>query len=247
MRCMKKPSRGRRGAGTRACRDGTFAVARGRSCRAGPSVVCRTRYESGSHGVVLYVSHDFFELTRVSHPVIVGFGLPKGLPCATQHLVSFTRGGTFEPAEQTLWRDLGQQKHVDVVGHNHPSPQVVVAKLDATSQGVYDNAGDVLPAQVHRADSGCIQVTIHPDKRFAGPESGRRIPTARQAAVQMPGYEEPLAFQIDVWEAATVFGHTGKWISATEVLLGKFATARVPGPGRAPRQARVPAPQGRHE
>src|ERR1019366_6486758 len=98
-----------------------------------------------------------------------------------------------------------------------------------------------------RYNSGCLQVTIHPDKRLSGSESGRRILTLRQAAVQMPGYEDPLAFQIDVRAAATGFGHIGKWLPSGEALLSKFATARVPGPGRAPRQARVPAPRAGYE
>src|ERR1017187_5243762 len=89
-----------------------------------------------------------------------------------------------------------------------------------------------------RYNSGCLQVTIHPDKRLSGSESGRRILTLRQAAVQMPGYEDPLAFQIDVRAAATGFGHKRKkWLQTGEDLLSKPATARVPS-----RQAGVPAP-----
>ena len=226
MRCMKKPNGSSRGAGTRACHDGTLAVVRGRFCRARPKIIFRASHQSSLHRIVLDVIYDSFKLERVPDPVIVGFGLPKGLPCAAQYLVSFTCGGTFEPSEQTRW----QQKRMDMVWHHHPSPQVMVAKFDAASQRVYDNAGNVLPAQVHWAKSGCIQVTIHPDKRLSGSESRRRIPIPRQAAVEMPGYEEPLAFQIDVREAATSLRHIGKWLRSEESLLkqvcdGKSAVA----------------------
>jgi hypothetical protein len=95
---MKKLSRGRRSAGTRACRDGTLAVARGRFCRARPTVVIRASHQSSRHWIVFDVSHDFFKLLRVSIPVIVRFGLLKGLPCAAQYLVSFTCGGVLMEA-----------------------------------------------------------------------------------------------------------------------------------------------------
>src|ERR1022692_2013445 len=238
MRSMKKLCGGRRGAGTRACRDGTLAVAHGRFCRARPGVVVRASYESGFHGIVFDVSHNSLELVFVSDPVVVRLSLPKGLAGTTEYQVSFTRGAAFQRAKQTLRRNFGPQEYVDMVGHDHPSPQLVVAKLEPALQRIHYNAGYVLPAQVHWADSGCIKVTIHPDKRLSGSESGRRIPTLRQAAVQMPGYEEPFAFRIDVREAATGFGHKRKkWFQTGEDLLSKPATARVPS-----RQAGVPAP-----
>ncbi len=151
--------------------------------------------------------------------------MPKGFPGVTEHEVGFTRGAPFETAKQTRRRNLGQQECVDMVGHNRPSAQVVVAKFDATLQGVYDNAGNVLPAQVHWAKPSCIQVAIHPDKSLSGSESGGRISIMWQAAFQMPSYEEPFGFGVDVRKAATGFGHIGKF-SIEEVLFGKFCDGR---------------------
>jgi hypothetical protein len=139
--------------------------------------------------------------------MIVGFSLPKGLPCPPEHLVRFTSGGTFERAEQTRRGNFGQQKRVDVIGHNHPSPEFVVANFEAAAERVYNNTGNILATQVQGAKSGSIKVAIHPDKCLSRPESRRRIPIMWQAAVQTPGHEKPLALQIDVWEAATGFGH----------------------------------------
>jgi len=117
-----------------------------------------------------------------------------------------------------------------MIGHDHPGAQVVVSKLNAASQRIHDNLGNVFPAQVHWANSGCIQVTIHPNKGFSSPEPRGRIPVMRQAALQAPGYEEPLAFRIDVREPATSFGHIGEVASVggsshKQVCDGKSAVA----------------------
>jgi len=231
----------RRGAGTRACRDGTLPVARGRFCRARPLVLPRPSHESGFHGIVFNVTDDFFKLALVPYPVIVGFGLPKRLPGPSQDQVSLTRRATLERTKQMRRRNLRQQQRVDMVAHNHPSAQIVVANFDAALQGAHHNSSNILPAQVHRTESGGVQVAIHPDKRLPNSDSRRRISIVWQAAIQVPGYEQPLAFRVDVRQATAGFGHTGKWISAREILFSKFATARVPS-----RQARVPAPRA-HE
>lgn len=228
---MKKPFGNRRGAGT-------LAVARGRFCRTRPRVVVRTRDEPGFNRIVLDVSNNFLKLALVSDPVIVGFGLPKRLPRPAQHLVGFPSAATFQRAKQSPRLHLWLQKYVDMVGHNHPSSQVVVTKIDAAAERVDDYVGDILPAKVQGASPGGIQVTIHPDKGLSGSQSGRRISTLWQAALQMPGYEEPLAFQINMRETPAGFGHIGEWVATWEVLLSKFATTGVPS-----RQARVPAPR----
>src|ERR1022692_958906 len=106
MRYMKRLSRGRRGARTRACRDGTLAIARGRFSRARPWVVFWTGYESGFHGIVFDVSHNSLELVFVSDPVVVRLSLPKGLAGTTEYQVSFTRGAAFQRAKQTLRRNF---------------------------------------------------------------------------------------------------------------------------------------------
>ena len=238
MRSMKKRRGGRRGTGSLACHDGTLAVGLGCICRAKPSIVLRSDCKSGSNRIVFNIIRDFLEFALVSNPVIVGFSLPKRLTGAAQEQVCLPRGGPFHPAEQAPRRYFRQQEDMDVVGHDHPCPQVIVAELDAPVQRVHNNARDIFPSQMHWAKSGCIQVTIHPHERLPGSQSRRRVEVGRKAVVQVPGDEEPFAFGVDVGKAAMGFGHRRESRSPGKFLLSEFATAGVPS-----RQAGVPAPR----
>ena len=96
-----------------------------------------------------------------------------------------------------------QQKQVNVIRHDHERPEAILPQCFAAKKRIdYENSDCFFP-QMDRTRMRTVEVAIHPRESFSiGHLAGRREVGARQAAVQMPGEEEPAIVGIDVGKAA---------------------------------------------
>jgi hypothetical protein len=216
------------GAGTRARRAGLHPGAR-------PSVVPRTRDNSGFDRVVLDVPRDLLELSIVPDPVVIRFTLPEGLTGATENLVGRAGGHTFQSAEQKRRGSFGEDQRVNMVAHQNPGTEFVVPAFNPLIQRCDYQVRDRFQAQIHRPLLSGIEIPVNPDKRLSSREfSRRRISRLRKTPVQMPCGKEPFSFGKDVRQAAAVFGH-------------KYVVAQVPGDSQNEAMRRDESRRGGHE
>jgi len=192
-----------RGAGTRACRAGTHPGA----CT-GPTISLGPNRNTGFDRIVLDVSPDANQLGVVADPVIVGLSLPKGIAGSVKKLVRLTSGHAFQRAQHSGDRDFGPKQNMDMVGHENPGTQIVVAEFSAAMQALNHDLGDLLVLQIHRPLPGSIQISIHPNESLTRSHlSRRRISRTRQASVQMPGDEQPFSFNVPMRQTASRYTH----------------------------------------
>jgi hypothetical protein len=83
-----------------------------------------------------------------------------------------------------------QQQNVHRIGHHDKRTKLVVAKFDASLQGIHNQARNGLLAKIHRTAVRPVQLAINPDKGVASRAFvRRRVMTGKEAAVQVPGNE----------------------------------------------------------
>jgi hypothetical protein len=86
-----------------------------------------------------------------------------------------------------------------MIGHDHEWTESVMAKLDAALYGIADGLGDFILAQKLRPTPSRVQLPVEPHKCLArGGLLRRRVATAGQTTMQMPGQEEPAVIGIHV-------------------------------------------------
>ena len=188
------------GARTLACRVHTRvnAWSPSRIC-ARPRVIFRLSNQARLHRIPLDVVGDPAPLDIISDPMIVGFPLPELPSCRTQQPVSFPRRDAFQRFQQQAGRNRGKQEQVDVIRHDDERPEKILAQVLTTKQRLdYEHGYRFLP-QENGAGVGSIQVAIDPRESFAvGNLAGRSKRRAGQAAMQMPGKEQPAVVRIDM-------------------------------------------------
>ena len=168
-----------------------------------PKVVLSSRNQTSLYRIPFNIASDFAPLPVISNPVIIRLPLPKLPASAVEQPVSFTRRGALQRFQQHAGRNRRQQKHVDMIGHDYKRPEMVLAQVLTAKQRLDYQCGDRFAPQIQRTSVGSVQVAIHPGKSFAiGELAGWRKMGARQAAVQVPCYEEPVIIRIDVGKAA---------------------------------------------
>jgi hypothetical protein len=91
-----------------------------------PSIIRRTVNQSRLHWVFFDISNDSLPLALVPHPVVVGLGLPGRFSCAAEDQIRLPDRGSLERLQQSRWRDLRQQQHVNVIGEDGKRPQLIV-------------------------------------------------------------------------------------------------------------------------
>ena len=193
----------RGGAGTRACRAGTHPGA----CT-GPTICVGARRNADFHRIVLDVVPDASEFRVVANPMVVRLGLPERRAGASQNLVRFTSRDALQRAQQSGDADLRPKQNMDVVGHENPRAEIVVAKFHPAMQALNHDPSDLLVLQIHRPRTRCIQIPVHPNKSLTRSHLPRRwVPGARQTPVQVPGNKEPLLVRIPVWQTASRYTH----------------------------------------
>ena len=192
-----------RGAGTRACRAGTHPGA----CT-GPTIRFGARRNAGFHRIVLDVAPDASEFGVVANPMVVRLGLPERRAGASQNLIRLANSHTLQGTQQSRRCDFREDKNMDVVCHQNPRAEIVMAKSHPTIQALNHNLGDLLVLQIRRPLSGSIQIPIHPDKSLTRSHlSRRRESGARQASVQVPRSKQPLSINVLVRQTATRYTH----------------------------------------
>jgi uncharacterized protein YwlG (UPF0340 family) len=134
--------------------------------------------------------------------MIEGFAPPELLAGTSEELVRLPRCKTFERLEQLARRYQWQQKSVYVIRHDRKGTKLVVAEVCALEQRINHYLGDFILREEYRTVASFIQVPVHPGERFAGSAlAWWRELTAWQAAVEMPGDEQPTVVGIDVWKS----------------------------------------------
>ncbi len=193
-----------RGARTHACRVHTRVNARtpARICT-GPRIILRPSNQPCLYRISLNILSNPVPLRLISNPMIVGLALPKLLAGPVEHPIGFPRRGSFERLQQDTWRNDRQQKQVNVIRHDHERPKAILPQCFAAKKRIdYENSDCFFP-QMDRTRMRTVEVAIHPRESFSiGHLAGRREVGARQAAVQMPGEEEPAIVRINVGKAA---------------------------------------------
>ncbi len=135
--------------------------------------------------------------------MVVGLALRKLFASAMQQPVSLARRDAFQRFQKQVRRNRWQKKHVNVIRHDHKRPKAILPQgLAAKKRIDYENSDGFFP-QMDWTGMRSIQITIHPRESFAiGDFAGGREVGTRQAAVQMPGKEEPTIVGINVRKAA---------------------------------------------
>jgi hypothetical protein len=93
---------------------------------------------------------------------------------------------------------------MDVIGHNYPCVQLVVAEFDALVKAINYNCCDIRAREVHGPSVVVVQLAVRRDEAAARQRARRR--GRRDAAVETPCYEEGCAFGMDV--RLTAMRHT---------------------------------------
>ena len=192
------------GARTRACRVHTRVNASdpSRVCTR-PGIVLRPDNQTSLHRIPLNVIADFVPFPVIANPVIIGLALPKLRARTVKQPVCLARRGAFQRLQQHARRNRRQQKHVDMVRHDHEGSEMVLAQALASKQRFDYDGCDRFAPQIDGTTVRPIQIAIHPRESFAiGDFTGWRKMRAGQAAVQVPGDEHPAVFGIDVREPA---------------------------------------------
>jgi len=203
------------GARTRACSAGTLAGGRAR-----PAVLQRGVHESTHDGIPLDISDNPLKLALVADPMIVRLPLPKWVSGASQKDIGFTCSRALNRPKKFGGADFRQQKNVDMIGHDHPSPKIVVPKLYATLEPCGYYLRNRVLAQVHRTGSRGIEVSVHPDKCLPGISGALRwVHGFVQASKQVPRHEKPLAFRVTMRETPTGQLHTRSVARGLEISL----------------------------
>jgi hypothetical protein len=168
-----------------------------------PRIVFHLRNQSCLHGVLLNIPRNSVPFVLIPHPVIVRFATPKWFACAHQQLICFSRGISFERLEQPARRYLRKQEHVNMVRHDRKWSKQVVAEFRAFEERIDKLLCDCFLLEKHWPGAGFVQIPVHPNEGFAGGTfGGRGEPGARQAAVQVPGDEQPAILGIDMGKPA---------------------------------------------
>jgi hypothetical protein len=191
-------------AGTRACRGETrFAAPSAR-----PSIVLGAGDQSCSHRISLNVTPDATRFLLTSHPVVIGLSLPERFARASQQPICLAGSVAFQRLQQPARRDLGTDQQMNVVSHNHPSIQMIVAKSDAALNRSSDQLGDSRLPKIERTVRGSIEIAIYPSKGFAmGDFSRGWIRGARKTSMQAPGEKQRFAWGIAVRKASATVAH----------------------------------------
>jgi hypothetical protein len=203
--------------GARTLRRGASALRRGARTRVNatrrictrPQIIFDSRSQSRLHGIPLDIPSNTIPLLLIPNPMIVGLTLPELLPSAIQQSIRLACSRTLERFQKMGDRYQGFQEHVNVICHDHERSQLVVAEINASKQGVYDNLRDAGLPQILRTRACVIEVAINPSEGFAGRGlgfAGRRLgrrweSAGRETSVQRPSHEQPPAFGIRVGEA----------------------------------------------
>ena len=174
---------------------------RWRSC-AGPwKAVCGFN-EPGFNWIVDNISFNAPELFPVPHQMIVAFVLPKGFSGTSQQLVGLPRTIAFQSAQDRRYIDMGREKQVNVIRHDHPGVQIAI-RLRAMLDRTPDQSGDLGPLQVNGSEARGVEQSVHHHKRLAGSQTFFGKFAARwQAAMKAKGHEQRLSDSIDVRQAA---------------------------------------------
>jgi hypothetical protein len=202
------------GAGTRACLasrstlDGPYPPTRwpigdtcGQDTRVGacarPPVILRTLNQPCFNRIVPNVPPDPAHLDVVANPVLVGFPLSERVSGEPEDFISLACSSALQPAKQKGRSSLRQQQDVNVIGHQHPRPKLIVPKIDAAQQRSNYELGNRFQIQIQRTLPGRVEIPVNPDESLAsGKLPRRRVSPLRQTAVQIPGSENPLSFRI---------------------------------------------------
>jgi hypothetical protein len=187
-----------RSAGTCACRADTSVGAGAR-----PGIILRSRHQSRLNRIVLDIPDNPTHLNVIADPVIVRFPVPEGFPGSPKNFIGFTGSESFQSSKQAWRRNLRQEQYVDMIGHQNPSPQFIVAKFSTAMQGGDYQLRDRFEPQVQRAFLRGIEIAVHPNECLAGGElARRRVSPLGNAAMQMPRSEDPFSFRVKMGQAA---------------------------------------------
>jgi len=242
------------GAGTRACRAGT------RACRAGtragawrivsgarPRVVLRPYYQPRLDRILLNIPRNPVPLRLIAYPVVVGFPLPKTRSRSIQDSIGFPRRYSLQRLHQLAGWGFRKQKCVDVIWHDGVRAKLVVTHCDPLIERGHHYLRDGGLPQIHGANGGRVQVSVHPNESSAISRlRGGRVAAYGESAVQTPRDEDPFSLGVNVRETPAVRQHIVNVRAARPDSQSNRQTPRLAdirqAPARVPaRQARVPA------
>jgi hypothetical protein len=92
---------------------------------------------------------------------------------------------------------------MNMVGHNHERPQLVMAKLDPTEQRLHNDRSDLPPAKKQGARVSGVQMPVHPHESFPRSKFRRRqISGGGNTSVQTPRHKQPPSIRIPMRKSA---------------------------------------------
>ena len=74
-----------------------------------------------------------------------------------------------------------------MVGHDHESVELIVAKACPPLDGIHHDLGDGRLLQEQGTLTSAVQMAVHPGEGFPGEQFVWRVDRVRQTAVQVPG------------------------------------------------------------
>ena len=103
---------------------------------------------------------------------------------------------------------MGRDQQMNMIGHDHPSVQLILPDLNAVVNGVQDHLGDCGLPEKHRAGASLIEQPVHRHESLAGSQvRGRKCAIGREAAVQSQGNEQRLADRVQMRKSAFIRDH----------------------------------------
>src|SRR5579863_8631102 len=204
-----------------------------------PWTLLHLRNQPRLYRILLDIARDPVPLILISHPMIVGFALPERLSCASQQPIRLPRRKSLERLKELARRYQRKEKHVDMVCHDRKRSKLIVTEFPAFEERIDDPLSDRVLLEEHGPGASLVQVPIHPNEGLASVTfGGRREPRPRQAAMQVPGDEQPAPLRVDMGKAPLDIHLTisaiwsGKISVAHALLRAVFLRLRTQGLGR---------------
>ena len=154
-----------------------------------PSIQLRTCHKPCFHWIPQNIILNLPELPGVPDNMIITLMLPKRTTRPAQNQIRFTCGRSLDTLHKNRRLNERSRKHVDMIGHDHPSVQSVIhaaAALDDRNDQVC-NLGH---PQVQGSMGAAIQKPVKIDEHLAGGGVLAREVSALRKAVLKPESDE---------------------------------------------------------
>jgi len=173
-----------------------------------PRVALSRSDKKCSDWIVFNVKLDAPEFLSIADQVIIALILPKGLTCASQKLVSPFGSRRFERTKEPRRMHQWSNKQVNVIGHDNPRVQRVLAKHRAVVYGIQHQLRSLGLPKEGRTTTHLMQQSVHGNEGLTTPNvSCRKRAIRGKRSVQTKSNEQRLADDVQMRQPALFQNH----------------------------------------